>query len=232
MMILLCRTFRCSSSCRRRGAAEQLRSSAARARHGARGVTLIEMILVLAVLVAIAAMAWPAMKGPLDDQRLRKAADIIRAQWIHARVAAMKTGRVHVFRYQIGGDIYAVQPWYAETDAVEASSDPATATTAPVLNAGNQNSPLGVTGARLPPGITFYSGETLADARTRELNTDAAGTTMGSAWCQPIVFYPDGSTSDSRLVLTNQRCFVELTLRGLTGFSRGSDLLSIEELSP
>jgi Arc/MetJ family transcription regulator len=46
------------------------------------------------------------------------------------------------------------------------------------------------------------------------------------------VFYPDGTATDARLVLTNERAFVELQLRGLTGFSRASELLAQEELAP
>ena len=47
-----------------------------------------------------------------------------------------------------------------------------------------------------------------------------------------IVFYPDGTTTDASLVLTNERFFVELRLRGLTGQSQASDLLSQQEIKP
>ncbi|NLF73363.1 MAG: hypothetical protein GX575_30365, partial [Candidatus Anammoximicrobium sp.] len=47
----------------------------------------------------------------------------------------------------------------------------------------------------------------------------------------PIVFYPDGSTSDASVLLTNERCFVQVALRGLTGMVRVSELISSEELS-
>jgi len=192
----------------------------------------MEMVLVLAVLVAVAALALPALRGPMDDQRLRKAGDIVRAQWAKARVRAMKTGRMYVFRYEIGSELYSIQPWTGETDALEASADPVVAASAPSIDATNIDNPLGVSGAKLPPGIRFLSGESTTDSRSAQLDATAANLDSGMGASQPIFFYPDGSATDARLTLTNQRFCVELKLRGLTGLSRGSDLLTTEELSP
>jgi hypothetical protein len=91
---------------------------------------------------------------------------------------------------------------------------------------------LGIRGRRLPDGMTFHSSETQADARLASASVDTAATTSGNALePPPIVFYPDGSSSDAKLVLTNQRFFVELRLRGLTGMVRVSGLLTAEEIS-
>jgi len=76
-----------------------------------RALSLLEMMLVLAVLVAVGAMVLPALHGPLEDQRLLKSADLIRAQWTRARVTAMKNGRMYVFRYVTATDQYAIEPW-------------------------------------------------------------------------------------------------------------------------
>lgn len=57
----------------------------------------MELMLVLAILVAVAGLVMPALQGPLNDQRLLKSADLVRAQWTKARVTAMKKiGRAHV----------------------------------------------------------------------------------------------------------------------------------------
>ena len=215
-MMSLSQTYRCNG--RRR-------------RHG---LTLMEMMLVLAVLVAVAAMAMPALQGPMDDQRLRKSADLVRSQWAQARVVAMKTGRMYVFRYEVGGELYTIQPWQGQTDAVEASGDlttnPLTEDTLSQLGAKNADNPLGITGVKLPPGIKFFSGETTSDSRSLEVTASATAANADNGSSQPIIFYPDGSTTDARLVLTNERFFVQLYLRGLTGLSRGSELLAASEL--
>lgn len=199
------------------------------------GFTLIEMILVLAVLVMVASMALPALEGPMNDQRLRKAADLVRAQWARARVKAMEDGRMYVFRYEVGGELYVVQPWQGQTDAVEASGDPTAATpftggAMPQIDARNARNPLGISGLKLPPGIKFFSGQATADSRSLEVTANTTGADSASNLSQPIIFYPDGSTTDARLILTNERFFVRLDLRGLTGLSRGSDLLVESEI--
>jgi len=54
-----------------------------------KATTLIEVLLVLALLVMLAAMTWPALDRPMADQRLRKAADRVRTAWVRARIDAM-----------------------------------------------------------------------------------------------------------------------------------------------
>ncbi len=201
------------------------------ARNARRALSLMEMLLVLAVLVAVGAMVLPALHGPLEDQRLLKSADLIRAQWTKARVTAMKNGQMYVFRFVTASDEYAIEPWSGDVDATEASQEALLDQTLPLpRSTAETRHLLGVAGQRLPDGIQFFLGETQTDAR---LAQTAAGTAAPAAEnaVPPIVFYPDGSTSDARLVLTNERFFVEVTLRGLTGMVRVSELLSSEELS-
>lgn len=189
-------------------------------------------MLVLAVLVSVAALVWPALQGPLDDQRLLKSADLIRAQLTSARVMAMKNGRLYVFRYVIGSDEYAVEPWSGEADTIEFSRAATTEQSTTVPRSTDEKShPLGVAGQRLPDGIQFFSGETQADARSAEVAVDESAASSSAGGPPPIVFYPDGSTSDASVLLTNERCFVQVALRGLTGMVRVSELISSEELS-
>jgi len=206
--------------------------AAPRAQQARHALTLMEMMLVLAVLVGVAAMVWPALQGPLDDQRLLKSADLIRAQWTKARVKAMKDGRLYVFRYVLASDEYGVEPWGGEVDAVEASLGAATeSSAAPPMTTEEKPRPLGIAGRRLPDGIQFFSGETQADARSAEVAVDESAASSSAGGPPPIVFYPDGSTSDASVLLTNERCFVQVALRGLTGMVRVSELISSEELS-
>jgi hypothetical protein len=191
----------------------------------------MEMVLVLAVMVAVAAIVLPALQGPLNDQRLRKAADLVLAQWATARVTALSTGRMQVFRYQSGTDQYQVQAWFSESDAVEASAMDEVRQPVEFSNPSQRPSSLGVAGVQLPDGITFFLGETFTDARLAHTGIEASAD-GGPTADQPIVFYPDGSASDARLVLTNERFYVELKLRGLTGLARASQLLSLEEIQP
>jgi len=67
------------------------------------GFTLIEVILVLTILVAIAALGIPMMRGTLAQQRLKSAADQMRGEWIDTRVRAMEEGEIFCMRCKLGG---------------------------------------------------------------------------------------------------------------------------------
>jgi hypothetical protein len=194
------------------------------------------MMLVLAILVAASAIAYPALHGPMSDQRLRKAADLVLAQWSKARLTAMRTGQMQVFRYELGTEFYQVQPRFDGTFALEASADAAQLMSpSPLMQSSTldgRDSLLGVAGQRLPSGATFFAGTTEMDARMMQLQSEDPNLLLSGSMAQPIIFYPDGTTTQARLVLTNDRFFVELRLRGLTGLGRASGLLSVEEIQP
>ncbi len=194
-------------------------------------VTLLEVTLVLCVLVTLAAMSWPALRRPMASQRLRTAADAVRAAWGRARIEAMSSGQTVLFQYAIDGEYYSVQHRTSE----EFSSDPASAgaLAGPGGQADGVATPHGPT-RKLPKDVTFISGETTAgtSAEIIGLETEAsAGGGLG--WSETIVFYPDGTATDARLVLKNEydRC-IELSLRGFTGVVTVGDVYSAEENLP
>ena len=79
------------------------------ARPARRALTLLELLLTMSLLVALMALAWPALDGPLAHQRLRSAADQVRAKWGQARVQAMSSGRTYLFRCVAEGDRYMIE---------------------------------------------------------------------------------------------------------------------------
>jgi type II secretory pathway pseudopilin PulG len=199
----------------------------------------MEMLLVLAIMVAVAALVLPALRGPMEDQQLRKAAELIRADWATTRVTAMKTGRIQLFRYDVGANTYTLEAWQGDADDAEPQAS-ATAAPEPTMTAGQDgditHGPASPGLGTLPSNITFYRGEMVSDARSAQVDGTASNPSASSASSsgssQMIVFYPDGTATDASLVLTNERFFVELRLRGLTGQSQASDLLSQQEIKP
>ena len=202
--------------------------------HNRRGVTLLEMLLVLGLLVAIAAIAMPNVGRSLENHRLRKSADLIRAEWAKARAKAMETGRTYVFRYEPQADGYEVEPWYSDEDYLESSqlsglgSFGTPAASPPLLFGQTATTAM----KHLPEEIVFVASDTTQEAREvlAVQGTDALrnqDTTMSS----PIFFYPDGTSSTARLLVMNARGrYVKLTLRGLTGVVYVSDLLAEEQI--
>src|SRR3954471_4853128 len=73
-----------------------------------RGVTLVEVCLVLALLVVIAAIAIPAMGGAFARASLRGGCDTLRSAWSKARMAAIQKGETVVFRCEPKGGRFQV----------------------------------------------------------------------------------------------------------------------------
>ncbi len=197
-----------------------------------RGITLLEMLLVLGLLVAIAALTMPSVNRPLENHRLRKSADLIRGEWQKARAKAMETGRTYVFRYQPEASGYQVEPWYSDEDLLESSEitgmgtggAPTTGSSAMLFN----DTPAAM--KELPEDIIFITSDTGQDVRAMLDMAGAEGMqNQDSTMSSPIFFYPDGTSSTAQLLVKNPReRYVKLTLRGLTGVVYVSDLMSSE----
>ncbi|MCH5374493.1 MAG: hypothetical protein JJ992_10980 [Planctomycetes bacterium] len=125
-----------------------------------------------------------------------------------------------------------MQPWVGDADLLEASADDVMQATPRQMQPRDQLNQLGISGVTLPPGVIFYGGTSETDARGAEAANSQASGGAGLGGTQTIVFYPDGSSSEARVILTNERFFVQVKLRGLTGLTQGSDLLVAEELTP
>lgn len=189
-------------------------------------------MLVLAVLVLIAAIAWPLLDGPFAGQRLRKGADQFRAACGESRVEAMSTGLIHALTYQPESGSYRLAQWEGAEMAVEGEAGSAAA-------AGGGAVPLdygygGLSSDRaLPETIFFVAGQSEVNARAEDaLATHEEGQQLAPDWSQPILFYPDGTTSSARVILRNEYGrFIVVELRGLTGVATVSDFLTEEQLT-
>lgn len=191
-------------------------------RHASRrGLTLVEVLLAMSLIVVLASLTWPALTRPLALQRLRKAADQVRADWTRARVKAMSSGRTYVFQYSSDTDRYSVQPL---TTGDTASEDA-------LLGGGELGAPAtgqetGTVNQRvLPEGITFYcdpaeqQDPSALTGTIPGLDASGGGAILdGASPTSEVRFLPDGTTSTARVVLKNEHGrSIELSLRGLTG---------------
>jgi prepilin-type N-terminal cleavage/methylation domain-containing protein len=218
-----------------------------------RGFTIMELLLVMTVLVMVGALSAPSFVGWAENQRLRKSGDIIRTAWARARIKAMKTGETIVFRYEIGGNRYRMEAWetpgemasYGMTTGFEdetplvlpSASDDESTTDVPAPTAASPLS--GGTGIPaveqvLPRDILFAGSEIELDERDLFMQGQMMDTAMAANWSSPILFYPDGSASQTQLQLTDSNAtrFVLVSLRGMTGLAQATGILSAEEIGP
>jgi hypothetical protein len=144
----------------------------------------------------------------------------------------MKEGRIQMFRYQMGGNGFSAQAWYAADDGLEASASPAAPGVLPQVTA--QDDFVAEAPRTLPEGVVFLVGEAVSDSRGMQIEAAAAEEGQyQQTWSPPILFYPDGTSSDAIIILANRRYqVVEVTLRGITGMSHSGDVTRIQEYDP
>ncbi len=182
-----------------------------------RAVTLIEVLLVLALLVVLASMTWPALDRPMANQRLRKAADRVRTAWTRARIDAMSTGQTLLFRCTLESNQYTIQS-QTGPESVEFISS----STDGQFNESESPSeePLSTKTRTLPEDVQFVDGVVAFDTRAAILTegNDTMTSEIEGQSLNPVFFFPDGTTSTATLILENKyQRRIELSLRGLTG---------------
>ena len=152
--------------------------------------SMLELMLVLAIMVVVAALAVPAVQGTIDNQAISSGADRVRIAMGQARVQAIRSGKVYAFSYQRGGQWFDV---------------------APLENFGQSSGPRsrnGIPNAQirdlsenwLPRQVRFVAGETQTDSRS-----NAAQEASGGGPTDAIIFYPDGTSQDAKLFLQDDR---------------------------
>ena len=192
--------------------------------------TLMEMLLVLAILVLVAALVVPAFQNTLRDQHLRSAADTVRTEWNRAHNKAMKSGRIQVFRYQPGGRKFQVEPWKAADDSLEASGNPDSQFGHPPPATTGGDDPNQESRWQLPEGIRFLGGDSALETRDEAVESAMGGGGQGGEWSRPILFYPDGVSSDAWVVVADEHdSAIRVELRGLTGLALVGDITTADE---
>jgi prepilin-type N-terminal cleavage/methylation domain-containing protein len=189
------------------------------------GYTLMELLLVLAIIVVAAAAVAPSLRNIARNATLRSAASDVRAALTRAHVLAMKTGRIHVFQYEPNGAKYKIEPWIADDDALESKDGGSDLGAAPPAASAARE-------LILPDGITFALGDAASTSRGQHVEeelTSMGG--IGATWSRPILFYPDGTAADAFVVVANDRDVgIRVNLRGITSAVTVSELSGLTSL--
>ena len=217
-----------------------------------RGMTLVEILVVLALLVVIGGLVVPVFTGSIASVRLRRAGDQVVTGWSRARAEAIESGQPYQFRFTPESGKFVIEPWTgllgeegaasksstsssasaasaSTTSATTASSSSGTTTTASSKN--SEGTAAAAANGALPEEIVFQSGELAVEDFESGERSAASLQDAGESESIPILFFPDGTASEASVLLTNgKKQFVRVTLRGLTGVGRASEVLTQEEL--
>ncbi len=150
-------------------------------------------------------------------QGLDSGASRIRAAMGNARVKAIKNGEVYCLFIARGSNWFDVAPFTEARQQISRMEG--------TLNEASRQSSSNLVEGLLPRGILFQSGEIASDARGAQLISDTG--TDGSS-LEQILFYPDGTSQDARVVVENEfGGAIEIQLRGLTGMSKSIRLKQV-----
>ncbi|MEW4561710.1 prepilin-type N-terminal cleavage/methylation domain-containing protein [Bremerella sp. JC770] len=188
-----------------------------------RAFTLLELLLVLAILVVLVGLGTPAVLNSLKGHRLTISAEHVQTQFMQARVDAMESGRIRMFRFQQETGNFAVAPFVRSSDELEnnlAGTSQGIGVSSVVLDSVEAETINGM----LEEGVVFAGDNIEADIRSYTLEQEQGGDMDISGWSRPILFYPDGTASDATVFLRGDGgTITSVKLRGLTGIARVQD---------
>ena len=192
-------------------------------RSGRPGFSLLELLIVIAVLLSVAAMAVPPMMDRLQSGRVQDAAESVREVLANARRYAIDAGVDYHFRYELNGRAFVAIP--AEPSPVLANSYSGDEEdTRIVVEAGELDETLFIK--------PMPEADTLSESLEVEAFTDLpnAGELAQKTWSAPILFRFDGTAEDSQFrVMDDGTRTAEITVRGLTGSARVSQVFPMEQ---
>lgn len=187
--------------------------------HRCRGFTLFELLLVLVLLAMLATASLPAVFSTLRGQRLKASAEKVLTEFNRARVDAMETGRIRMFRFQQETGNFTIAPFIRGSDELEnnlAGTSSGMGISSVVYESAEQETVRGT----LEEGIVFAGDDVQIDMRSYSLEQEGGQLDL-AGWSRPVLFYPDGTTSDATIYLRSESgSLTSVRLRGLTGIAR------------
>ncbi len=197
-------------------------------------VTLFELLLVLAILVAMAGVAIPTFASLVGSRRLGDSIVKLSNEIMAGRVTAMRTGQAQVIRMTLQGKDYSISPWLGGSEAQDASAG------ATIIQSGQVIQTQATTGGgavstsaspastkQLGEGVQFSMVETLIDSRNALAIQQSGGTVPaggsssqgdGSGLSSPLLLYPDGSCTTAQIILVDEKGRrMAIQIRGVTG---------------
>ena len=178
---------------------------------GRSGFTLLELLVVVAILVMMAALVAPTVVKQMRETRVAQAAESLRETISRSRTFALDTGIDYQFRYEPNGRNFVVLP--LELEVADANS---------IVGSSETSNYVRLTG-QLSDGFRLQATndetltlETLEAAWFGQL--DNALQLSKAVWSLPIIFRFDGTADDAEFqVTTDEQLTADLSIRGLTG---------------
>lgn len=174
-----------------------------------RGYTLLEVCLVAAIMVIIAALAVPTLQSWYGYYKLQGAVDSVKAAWANARARAVEEGRPYRFSVEPSGGRFRVAP------------DQSNYWSGGGTNSDDQQKAF-ILEKAMPPGVRFgVNGQDATptdDSSTAAKDQDNQKLDPGS-YTTTAVFLPDGTAKEDVTIVFRIKGATptQITLRAMTG---------------
>ncbi len=171
------------------------------------GFTILEMVLVLAVITMLSAMAYPTMTGWFKGETLKTGSDTIREAIAMARYLAIEEGEPYRLCIVDGGGNLRAAPDREEFWSGGSGDD----------SEEHEDS--------LPDGVAVSMDQGVSDPEIMDFGdrktAQEVGSVNPSSWVQVAVFFPDGrADTDATLMCEGLGVrSIIIHLRALTGTS-------------
>lgn len=162
------------------------------------GFTILELLLVVAIMIALAAIAYPTMSAMYGDIRVKAGADQVRGAWTECRAYAIDEGRPYRFAVQAGTGKFRLAPHSDEFWGGSAGET--------TFGSEDDSLPPHVSEGDLPKDIVFDV-------------PDGFGESSADGWTAVAVFLPDGTAEEDReitLTADDSRPVI-IKVRAMTG---------------
>ncbi len=196
--------------------------------HKREGFTLLELVMVLAVLVVLASLAWPSVMRFLGEQEIAEQAHRVRMELTRTRVKAIDAGVVYQFRYEPGGRKYIVLPLERPETGNSTDGRLTTESSFEMQTVyGELSERCHFDHPRERSALTGVESPIPTERLSQQvLSLVPGGNGLSQvAFSPPIRFFPDGTADDGHLaILDDGERRVEVTVRGFTGTVRASEV--------
>lgn len=185
------------------------------------GFSLLELMIVLAILATVSAMAAPQLMSMIRESTVFEAADGVRDALGQARQFAIDTGIDYEFRYELNGPAMVILPSENELNLDESGSRSTTTEQYVRLL------------AELSEGMRLRADEGVEEA-SETLDAERFGSLGGSelsrkSWSRPILFRFDGVADDFVFRVSDKEGLTsKIELRGITGTARTTQVYQEE----
>ena len=190
------------------------------ARIARRGFTLLEILLVLAILATITAITWPSVTRMFEDYELKEATGEVREQLAATKLHSLDAGVTWQFRFEPGGRRFLVAPY--EREAVIDEDEAADSLATSPRYSGRLPQDLQFQAASESSiGSEYVPAELLFGMKDQKQLAE-------TRWSPPQLFFSDGSAGELVFDIVDQRRHaIRLSVRGLTGAVTISSVFSL-----